>query len=155
MTAPLLKSKQAAPFIDWNTLDEMEAIVRLCERLGVSLRVDSDGNLKATGNTKAARLYLADIAARYRPAIIAHRLGLAAPKISDAEDDHNIIANAQALDAVIGEYTAAAGLPAEYRDGLLATRRKMPAALLVQNLCAFRCWLFEVKDRDAQRQAGR
>lgn len=129
---------------DWNALTEPEAFVALCDRIGVSLRVDPDGTLKATGNTKVAQRYIADIAARYRGAIIAHLLKLPLPGISDKQDNENILANAQALDATITDYCAAAGHTPEHREKLLAVRRRMAAIYLVQNLCAFRAWLHEV-----------
>ena len=132
---------------DWNALAEPEAFIALCDRVGVSLRVDPDGALKATGNTKAAQPYIADIAARYRGAIIAHLLHLPLPEISDEQDRANIGANAQALDVAITEYCAAAGHTVEHREKLLAVRWRMAPCYLLQNICAFRAWLYVAKGR--------
>ena len=132
---------------DWNALAEPEAFIALCDRIGVKLRVDPDGTLKAGGNTKEAHHYIADIAARYRGAIIAHLLHLPLPEISEEQDRANILANAQALDATITEYCAAVGHTVEHREKLLTVRRSMAAYLLVQNLCAFRAWLYVAKGR--------
>ncbi len=133
-----------AGLTDWNALTEVDAFCELCDRLGVTLRVDPDGKLKATGNTQATP-YIADIAARYRGAIIAHLLNLPAPDVADDQDNVNILSNVQALDVTIAEYCAAAGRTVEHRDKLLLVRRSMAAVYLVQNLCAFRVWLYEAK----------
>lgn len=145
MTAPLVKN-QPSPILDWNALTEAGAVCELANRIGVTLHVTPDGNLKATGNAKAAKLYLADIAARYRGAIIAHLLHLTLPEISDEQDMVNIGANAQALDVAITEYCAAVGYTVEHRDKLLAIRRRMAPCYMLQNLCAFRAWLYEVQN---------
>ena len=119
--------------------------MELCRRIEVTMSVNQDGKLSATGNTKAAQMYLGDIAPRYRGAIIAHLLGLPAPDVTDDQDNTNILANAQALDVTIADYCAAAGHTIEHRDKLLSVRRRMAAYLLVQNLCAFRAWLYCAK----------
>ena len=141
-----LQRRKHTGLMDWNTLTEAGAFCELCDRLGVTLRVDTDGKLKATGNTLATS-YIADIASRYRGAIIAYLLGLPAPEVSDEQDNQYIEANCQALDVTITEYCAAAGRTIEHRDNLLSVRRNMAAYLLAQNLCAFRAWLYETKKR--------
>ena len=130
--------------MDWNTLTEAGAFCELCDRMGVTLRVDPDGKLKATGNTLATP-YIADIAARYRGAFIAHLLNPPAPDVSVEQDNVNIITNVQALDVTIADYCAAVGHTVEHREKLLSLRRRMAPAYLVQNLCAFRAWLYEAK----------
>lgn len=142
---PPLAANPIYDVFDWNALTEPEAFIALCDRIGVSLRVDPDGTLKATGNTKAAKPYIADIAARYRGAVIAHLLNLPLPEISDEQDRKNIGANYPALDITIAEYCAAVGHTVEHREKLLTVRRSMAAYLLVQNLCAFRAWLYVAK----------
>lgn len=147
---PVTTKKQAMPVIDWCNmpvinwceLSEVQAIIELCARLNIGLRVNDEGKLSATGNTGAAPKYLKDITSRYRGAVIAHLLNLPAPDVSDEQDSLNIAANCQALDVTITEYCAAAGRTAEYREKLLEARRRMAPASLVQNLCAFRAWLY-------------
>jgi hypothetical protein len=154
MSAHNLKHRVApAGLIDWNTLTEAGAFCKLCDRLGVTLRVDPDGTLKATGNTKAAHPYIADIAARYRGAIIAHLLGLPVPEVSDNQDNQNIMANCQALDETIAGYCAAVGHNIDHRDKLLSLRRRMAPVYLVQNLCAFRAWLYKTTQRASNDKA--
>lgn len=137
---------EGAQVVDWESMTEAGAFCLLCKRLDVVLRVDPDGTLKATGNTKAAQPYIADIAARYRGEIIAHLLGLPAPSIETPEEvqreGEGFIQMAQALDVVMTEYCTAAGHEQAYLDRLLQVRRRMAPYLLVQNLCAFRSWLF-------------
>ncbi len=141
-----IKKEQAAQAVfDWNGLSEVQAIMELCNRMEITMSVNPDGKLSATGNTKAAHEYLGDIAPRYRGAVIAHLLALPAPDVSVDQDNVNILANVQALDATIAAYCAAAGRTIEHRDMLLSVRRRMAAYLLVQNLCAFRVWLYEAK----------
>ena len=139
------KKKQAAPVLDWCALSEVQAIMELCNRIEVTMSVNPDGKLSATGNTKAAQMYLGDIAPRYRGAIIAHLLNLPAPDVTDEQDNTNILANVQALDVTIADYYAAAGHSTEHRDKLLSVRRSMAPCYMLQNLCAFRAWLHEVK----------
>jgi hypothetical protein len=77
MSAHNLKHRVApAGLMDWNALTEAGAFCELCARLSVTLRVDPDGKLKATGNTQAIP-YVADIA----PATVAQssRTCLACP----------------------------------------------------------------------------
>ena len=138
------KKKQATPVWDWCALSEVQAIMELCRRIEVTMNVNPDGKLSATGNTKAAQIYLGDIAPRYRGAIIAHLLGLPAPDVTEEQDNQNMTANCQALDVTITKFCVAAGRTAEHRDKLLSVRRCMAAIYLVQNLCAFRAWMYEV-----------
>ena len=151
MNMPSLKNQKTllpkigSVVFDWNALTEPEAFVELCNRIGVTLRVGFDGTLKASGNTKAAQPYIADIAARYRGAFIAHLLNLPAPDVSVEQDNVNTITNVQALDVTIADYCAAVGHTVEHREKLLSVRRRMTPAYLVQNLCAFRAWLYEAK----------
>lgn len=146
MNAQNMKQHHAhhAELMDWNALTEAGAFCELCDRMGVTLRVDPDGKLKATGNTLATP-YIADIAARYRGAFIAHLLNPPAPDVSVEQDNVNIITNVQALDVTIADYCAAVGHTVEHREKLLSLRRRMAPAYLVQNLCAFRAWLYEAK----------
>jgi hypothetical protein len=153
MSAHNLKHRVApAGLMDWNALTEAGAFCELCARLSVTLRVDPDGKLKATGNTQAIP-YVADIAARYRGAIIAHLLGLPVPEELDNQDNQNIMANCQSLDVTIVEYCAAAGHTIEHRDKLLSLRRRMAPVYLVQNLCAFRAWLYKTTQRASNDKA--
>ena len=147
MNAQNLKQHHAhhAGLMDWNALTEAGAFCELCDRMGVTLRVDPDGKLKATGNTLATP-YIADIAGRYRGAFIAHLLNLPAPDVTDEQDNANIRANCQALDVTIADYCAAAGHMLEHREKLLSVRRRMASYLLLQNICAFRAWLFEIEN---------
>ena len=145
-TKPATRKKQAAPVLDWCALTEVQAIMELCNRLDIILTVTPDGKLSATGNTKAAHDYLGDIAPRYRGATIAHLLDLPAPDGSMEQDNVNIIANAQALDVTLTDFCAAAGYTVEHCDKLLAVRRRMAPYLLLQNICAFRAWLFEIEN---------
>jgi hypothetical protein len=151
MSAKAMKPSTVAPILfDWNALTEAAAFVELSRRLGVTLTVKPDGGLSASGNTETVRLYLADIAARHRGRIIAYLLQLPPPMIETDEqvrqEQENILATAQALDVTIADYCRAARHPDEYRERLLEVRRRMAPALLVQNLCAFRWWLFEVRE---------
>jgi len=130
------------PVINWCGLSEVQAIIELCTQLNISLSVKPDGTLWATGNTGAAPKYLRDITDRYRGAVIARLQNLPAPDVSDEQDSLNIAANCRALDVTITEYCAAAGHSAEYREKLLNVRRSIAPASLVQNLCAFRAWLY-------------
>lgn len=139
---PVTTKKPVMPVIDWCTLSEAQAIIELCTRLNIGLRVNDEGKLSATGNTGAAPKYLKDITSRYRGAVIAHLQNLPAPEVSDAQDSENIEAIRQALDATITEYCAAVGHPEEHRARILTLRRKMAPSILVQNLCAFRAWLY-------------
>ena len=129
---------------DWGAMSEPEAIMELCYRLNIRLNAEPDNKLLARGNTGALQGFLRDITDRYRGAVIAHLLELPAPEISDTLDSQNIAANCQALDVTIAEYCAAAGHTQEYRDRLLLIRRNMAPSQLVQNLCAFRAWLYAV-----------
>lgn len=151
---PTTIKKPDTPFTDWDAMSEPEAILELCSRLNIRLSVKPDGGLLARGNTGALQRFLRDITDRYRGAIIAHLLELSAPEISEAQDSQNIAANCQALDVTIAEYCAAAGRPQEYRDRLLLIRRKMAPVQLVQNLCAFRAWLYEATLRKAKMNAS-
>lgn len=130
----------------WNDMTEAEAIRELCKRCGVLLRVTPDGTLKASGNTKGAHGYFEDIAAMYRGTIIAHLRGQPVPEISDDEDRANLRQLVQALDKAIADYCEASGKTAAYLDELFNVRRRMCPALLLQNLCAFRAWLYEVRN---------
>lgn len=132
------------PVIDWCTLSEAQAIIELCARLNIGLRVNEEGKLSATGNTGAVPKYLSDISSRYRGAVIAHLLDLPKPDISKTQDSENIEVIRKALDVTITEYCAAVRHPPEYRERLLAVRRSIAPAYLVQNLCAFRVWLYTV-----------
>lgn len=133
--------------VDWNALTEAGAICVLCRRIGVNLRVSPEGKLKATGDALMATLpYIADISSRYRGAIIAYLLHLPSSDVTDEQDSVNILANVQALDVTIADYCAVIGCSIDYREKLLSVRRRMPAYLLMQNLCAFRAWLYEVKE---------
>lgn len=150
MSAKAMKSTTSAHvLIDWNVMTEAEAFVELARRLGVNLAVKPDGGLSASGNTEIVRQYLADIAALYRGRIIAHLLHLPAPQIETEEecqqDRENILAMSQSLDVAIADYCRADGYPDEHRERLLSIRRRMAPALLVQNLCAFRWWLYELR----------
>lgn len=138
-------NRHAPGAFDWNALTESESFIALCDSIGVSLRVDPDGTLRAGGNVKAAQPYIADIAARYRGAIIAHLLHLPLPEISDEQDRDNIGANVQALDVTIAEYCEVVEHTQEHRGKLLTVRRRMAPVYLVQNICAFRAWLYEVR----------
>lgn len=147
---PVTAKKQAMPVIgwcnmpviNWCELSEVQAIIELCTRLNIGLRVNDEGKLSATGNTGAIPKYLSDITDRYRGAVIAHLLDLPAPEVTDQQDSLNIAAIRQALDMTIAEYCAVTGQPQEYRDRLLLKRREMAPAQLVQDLCAFRAWLY-------------
>lgn len=130
------------PVINWCGLSEVQAIIELCTRLNIRLSVTSDGRLSAQGNTGTTDKYFADIARRYRGIVIARLLDLPVPEVTDQQDSLNIAANCQALDATITEYCAAVGHPEEYLEKLLTLRRKMAPSVLVQNLCAFRAWLY-------------
>lgn len=140
--------------IDWCTLSEAQAIIELCTRLNIGLSVKPDGRLSAKGNTGAIPKYLSDITDRYRGAVIAYLLNLPAPDVPDEQDSLNIAANCQSLDVTIAEYCAAAGHTQEYRDRLLLIRREMAPAQLVQNLCAFRAWIYEATLRKAKMNAS-
>ncbi len=137
--------------VDWSAFIEAEAFCTMANRLGISLSVLPDGRLKAHGDTNTIQTYLADIAARYRGAIIAHLLNLPAPEVTDQQDSANILANAQALDVAITEYCATSGKTSEYRDRLLSVRRRMAPAYLFQNLCAFRTWLYAARQGQETR----
>lgn len=139
---PVTTKKPAMPVINWCELSEVQAIIELCTRLNIGLRVNDEGKLSATGNTGATPKYLRDITSRYRGAVIAHLLDLPAPEVTDQQDSLNIAANCQSLDVTITEYCAAVGHPEEYLEKLLTLRRKMAPSVLVQNLCAFRAWLY-------------
>lgn len=116
--------------------------MKLCTRLNIRLSITPDGRILAKGNTEAIPKYIKDITDRYRAVIIAHLQNLPAPEVSDAQDSENIAAIRQALDMTIMEYCAAAGHTAEYCEKLLTLRRSMAPSVLVQNLCAFRAWLY-------------
>ena len=145
MSESVTNKKQAAPVLDWCALSEVQAIMELCNRMEITMRANPDGKLSATGNTKAAHEYLGDIAPRYRGAVNAHLLNLPAPDVAVEQDNVNIITNVQALDVTIADYCAAVGHTVEHREKLLSVRRRMTPAYLVQNLCAFRAWLYEAK----------
>lgn len=130
------------PVINWCELSEVQAIIELCTRLNIRLSITPDGRISAKGNTEAIPKYIKDITDRYRAAIIAHLQNLPAPEVTDQQDSLNIEAIRQALDVTITEYCAAAGHTAEYREKLLTLRRSIAPASLVQNLCAFRSWLY-------------
>ena len=98
------------------------------------------------------REYLGDIMPRYKGQVIARLLELPAPDVSDEQDRANILANTQALDVTITDYCASVRHSIEHRDKLLTVRRKMAPYLLVQNLCAFRAWLYEVKHETGGKQ---
>lgn len=139
---------------DWGAMSEPEAIMELCNRLNIRLNAEPDNRLLARDNTGALQGFLRDITDRYRGAIIAHLLELPAPEISEAQDSQNIAANCQSIDVTIAEYCAAVGHTQEYRDRLLLIRREMAPAQLVQNLCAFRAWLYEATLRKEKVNAS-
>jgi hypothetical protein len=144
-----LKTKIVTPMVfDWNLLARAEAFCELARRIGVELRVDPDGKLIASDGENA-RKYLADIANQHRAEIVAHLSGLPEPVIETEEEvereAESFIIMAQALDAAIVDYCRATHQTDEHRAKLLAVRRRMAPYLLVQNLCAFRCWLHEAR----------
>ncbi len=134
--------KPDLPVINWCGLSEVQAIIELCTRLNIRLSITPDGRISAKGNTEAIPKYIKDITDRYRAAIIAHLQNLPAPEVTDQQDSLNIAANCKSLDVTIKEYCAAAGHTAGYREKLLTMRRSIAPASLVQNLCAFRAWLY-------------
>ena len=134
--------KPDLPVINWCGLSEVQAIMKLCTRLNIRLSITPDSRILAKGNTEAIPKYIKDITDRYRAVIIAHLQNLPAPEVTDQQDSLNIAANCQALDATITEYCAAVGYPEEHRERILTLRRKMAPSILVQNLCAFRVWLY-------------
>lgn len=139
---PVTTKKADMQVIDWCALSEAKAIIELCTRLNIGLRVNDEGELLAKGNTGAIPKYLSDITDRYRGAVIAHLQSLPAPDIPDGQNSLNIEAIRQALDVTITEYCTAARHTVEHRERLLAVRRKIAPVYLVQNLCAFRAWLY-------------
>jgi|GEM_PF-3525875 len=143
MKAILRKSEQTKK-IDFDTLSEAAACCELAQRLGVFLVVTPDGKLSAKGNADIIRRYLSDISAEYRGRIVAHKLGLPAPSEAAPEVTRTMIA---ALDADISDYCTAYHFTSEERQRVQDARRRMPPALLVQNICAFRAWIFEAKGR--------
>lgn len=146
MSAKAMRTTTSTPvLLDWNALTEAAAFVELSRRVGVELRVSADGKLSASGNPETVRRYLSDIAARYRGAIIAYLLGLPAPDMSPEQDLENILAMSQTLDVTIGEYFQAVERTEEERERIRDARRRMAAVYLVQNVCLFRVWLFELR----------
>jgi len=144
---PINQAKNGYSAIDWNALTVAQAFIELCNRIGVKLRVDPEGKLKATGYTKESQPYIADIVTRCRGSVIAHLLNLPLPDISAEEENANFRLNAQALDVTITEYCAAVGHTTEHREKLLSLRRHMAPIYIMQNLCAFRAWLYETNQK--------
>lgn len=143
---PSEKSAASSILIDWGSISEAGAFCELCKPLGVTLNIAADGKLKASGNMKAAQFYVADIAARYRGAIIAHLLQLPAPDVDEAQDNKNIHAMFIALKATIDDYCAESHFDEAYRLRLHSAIKATPPALFMQTLCVFRMWLFELRN---------
>lgn len=135
----------ALVFVNWELMTRAEAFEELARRIGVTLRVSPEGKLVASGDREAAIAYLSDISSLYRGEIIAHLLELPAPAIDARREAEGFIRLAAALDAVMIEYCTAAGYEHSYLERLLQVRLRMAPAYLVQNLCAFRAWLFGLK----------
>lgn len=148
----VLNIQPVMPVINWCELSEMQAIIELCTRLNIGLRVNEKNKLLEKGNIAAIPKYVSDLIDRYRGAVIAHLLGLPKPVVSNEQDSLNIAANCQSLDVTITEYCAAVGHSAEYREKLLNVRRRMAPVYLVQNLCAFRAWLYVAKCSESGRR---
>ena len=89
----------------------------------------------------------------YRGEIVAHLLGLKAP-VEGKREGEGFILMAKALDAVMIEYCETARYEQSYLDRLLRMRRKMAPSHLVQNLCAFRAWLFGLKQHEEDCAPG-
>ncbi|CAE6727663.1 hypothetical protein [Candidatus Nitrotoga fabula] len=149
---PVTTKKPAMPVINWCELSEVQAIIELCTRLNIGLRVNDEGELLASGNTGVIPKYLSDITNRYRGAVIGHLQNLPGPDVPDGQNSLNIEAIRQALDVTITEYCMAAGHTVEHRERLLAVRRKIAPVYLVQNLCAFRAWLYVAKCSESGRR---
>lgn len=129
---------------DWNGLSEAGAFLELSRRVGVTLSVTEDGKLTASGSREIVGRYLLDIATRYRGAIIARLLGLPPPDVLAEVERENVAAISKALDLCIDEFFCIYDpISGEDMGRILDAKKRMPVAYLVQNLCAFRTWLFE------------